>query len=112
MSAPLTSFTSTVHVSDLDALSATFAKIPPNVLAPRIQSQQILQVECKKVFTSFPVLTVSFLVGAHQSLSIRLPIGITKFFEGVKFGQADFFERWKLTGGAKGGSRRFPDNIG
>lgn len=99
VSAPLTSFTSTVHVSDPDALSATFAKIPPNVLAPRTQSQQILHVECKKVFTSFPVLTVSFLAGAHQSISIRLPITVTKFFEGVKFGQADFFERWKLIGG-------------
>lgn len=97
--APLTSFTSTVHVSEPDALSATFAKIPPNVLAPRTQSQQILHVECKKVFTSFPILTVSFLAGAHQSISIRLPITITKFFEGVKFGQADFFERWKLIGG-------------
>lgn len=100
VSAPLTSFTSTVHVSDPDALSATFAKIPPNVLAPRTQSQQILHVECKKVFRSFPTLTVSFLAGAQQSISIRLPITITKFFEGVKFGQADFFERWKLIGGA------------
>ena len=99
VSAPLTSFTSTVHVSDPDALSATFAKIPPNVLAPRTQSQQVLHVECKKAFTSFPILTVSFLAGAHQSVSIRLPITTTKFFEGVKFGQADFFERWKLIGG-------------
>ncbi|KAF8846383.1 Adaptor protein complex AP-2 alpha subunit [Paxillus ammoniavirescens] len=99
VSAPLTSFTSTVHVSDPEALSATFAKIPPNVLAPRTQSQQILHVECKKVFTSIPILTVSFLAGAHQSISIRLPITITKFFEGVKFGQSDFFERWKLIGG-------------
>jgi len=100
VSAPLTSFTSTVYVSDPDALSATFAKIPQNVLAPRTQSQQILHVECKKVFTSPPILTVSFLAGAHQSISVRLPITITKFFEGVKFGQADFFERWKLIGGA------------
>ncbi|KAH7883585.1 adaptin N terminal region-domain-containing protein [Phlebopus sp. FC_14] len=99
VAAPLTSFTSTIHVRDPQALSATFAKIPPNTLAPRTQSQQILHVECKKVFTSFPVLTVSFLAGAHQSISIRLPITVTKFFEGVKFGQGDFFERWKLIGG-------------
>ena len=116
VSAPLTSFTSTVHVSEPDALSATFAKIPANVLAPRTQSQQILHVECKKVFTSFPILTVSFLAGAHQSISIRLPITITKFFEGVKFGQADFFERWKLIGGPPRESQVvFPislDNVG
>ncbi|KAF9241383.1 Adaptor protein complex AP-2 alpha subunit [Melanogaster broomeanus] len=99
VSAPLTSFTSTIYVSDPETISASFAKIPPNILAPRTQSQQILHVECKKVFTSCPILTVSFLAGAHQSISIRLPITMTKFFEGVKFGQADFFERWKLIGG-------------
>ncbi|KAI6031819.1 adaptin N terminal region-domain-containing protein [Pisolithus microcarpus] len=100
VSAPLTSFTSTVYVSDSEAISATFAKIPANILASRTQSQQLLQVECKKVFTAIPILTVSFLAGAHQSISIRLPITVTKFFEGVKFGQADFFERWKLIGGS------------
>ena len=99
VSAPLTSFTSTIYVSEPEALSATFAKIPANVLAPRTQSQQLLHVECKKAFISPPILTVSFLAGAHQSTSIRLPIAVTKFFEGVKFGQADFFERWKLIGG-------------
>jgi len=99
VSAPLTSFTSTVHVNDTEALSATFAKIPQNTIAPRTQSQQLLHVECKKAFTSFPILTVSFLAGAHQSISIRLPISITKFIEGVKLGQADFFERWKVIGG-------------
>ncbi|KAH7930972.1 Adaptor protein complex AP-2 alpha subunit [Leucogyrophana mollusca] len=99
-SAPLTSFTATIHAADSEALSVIFTKIPPSTIAPRTQSQQLLQVECKKVFTSFPVLTVSFLAGAHQSISIRLPIGVTKFFEQVKLGQADFFERWKLIGGA------------
>lgn len=98
-SAPLASFTSTIYVSEPEALSATFARIPANILAPRTQSQQLLHVECKKVFASPPILTVSFLAGAHQSTSIRLPIAVTKFFEGVKFGQADFFERWKLIGG-------------
>lgn len=98
-SAPLASFTSTVHVNDPGALSATFAKIPPNMIAPRTQSQQLLHVECKKAFTSFPILTVSFLAGAHQSISLRLPISVTKFIEGVKLGQADFFERWKVIGG-------------
>jgi AP-2 complex subunit alpha len=99
VSAPLTSFTSTVHVNDTEALSATFAKIPQNTIASRTQSQQLLHVECKKAFTSFPILTVSFLAGAHQSISIRLPISVTKFIEGVKLGQADFFERWKVIGG-------------
>lgn len=96
----LTSFTTTLHIADTDALSVTFAKIPPNTIAPRLQTQQLLHVECKKMFTTPPVLSLSFFAGSHQSISLRLPIVITKFFEHVKLDQADFFERWKLIGGA------------
>ncbi|KZT65139.1 Adaptor protein complex AP-2 alpha subunit [Daedalea quercina L-15889] len=99
ISAPLTSFTATLHVDDPDALSATFAKIAPSMIAPRTQSQQLVHVECKKPFTKPPVLSVSFLAGAHQTLAVRLPIVLTKFVEHVKLGQADFFERWRLIGG-------------
>ncbi|KAJ7103531.1 adaptin N terminal region-domain-containing protein [Mycena belliarum] len=96
---PLTSFTTSIHISDPDALTVTFAKIPPSTIAPRTQSQQLLHVECKKMFSTPPVLSISFLAGSHQTLSIRLPIVVTKFFEHVKLGQTDFFERWKLIGG-------------
>ncbi|KAJ7071029.1 adaptin N terminal region-domain-containing protein [Mycena amicta] len=96
---PLTSFTASIHVSDPDALSVTFTKIPPSTIAPRTQIQQLLQVECNKMFSTPPVLSLSFLAGSHQTLSIRLPIVVTKFFEHVKLGATDFFERWKLIGG-------------
>jgi AP-2 complex subunit alpha len=99
ISAPLTSFTTTIYTSDPEALSVTFAKIPPSTISPRTQTQQLLHVECKKMFTTPPILTVSFLAGSHQTISVHLPIIVTKFFEHVKLGQADFFERWKLIGG-------------
>ena len=99
--APLTSFTATVHVDDPEALSVSFAKIPPSTISARSQSQQILQIECKKIFTQPPILTVSYLAGAHQTVSVRLPIVLTKFFEHVKLGASDFFERWKLIGGER-----------
>lgn len=99
ISAPLMSFTSTIHITDPDALSVTFTKIPPTTIAPHAQTQQLLHVECKNMFSTPPILSVSFLAGSHQMISVRLPIVITKFFEHVKLGQADFFERWKLIGG-------------
>ncbi|RDB28424.1 AP-2 complex subunit alpha [Hypsizygus marmoreus] len=99
VSAPLTSFTTTIHISDPDALSVTFAKMPPSIVGPRTQTQQLLHVECKKMFSTPPILSVSYLAGSHQTIALRLPIVITKFFEHVKLGQADFFERWKLIGG-------------
>ncbi|KAJ8489783.1 hypothetical protein ONZ51_g2744 [Trametes cubensis] len=99
MSAPLTSFTTALHTEENEALSASFVKIAPSTLAPRTQIQQIVQVECKKVFRKPPILVVSFLAGAHQAIAVRLPIVISKFLEGVKLGPTDFFERWKLIGG-------------
>ena len=99
VSTPLTSFTTRIHVSDPDALSVTFAKIPPSVIAPREQTQQLLHVECKRIFTKPPVLSISYLAGSHHTVTLRLPIVLTKFFEHVKLGENDFFERWKLIGG-------------
>ena len=106
--APLTSFTTALHVSDSSALSVSFAKIPPSTIGPRSQSQQLLQVECKKMFMIPPILTISYLAGSHQTISIRLPIVLTKFFEHVKLGQSDFFERWKLIGGEREAQQVFP----
>lgn len=96
---PLTSFTAVVHVSDSETLTASFAKLPPSTIAPRTQTQLLLQIECKKFFSTLPSLTISFLAGAQQSVTLQLPILITKFFEHVNLGAADFFERWKLIGG-------------
>lgn len=99
LSAPMTSFTASVQSPNSEALSVTFAKMPPNTVASRTQAQLQLQVECKKPFSSPPILTVSFLAGAHQSVSLRLPVVVTKFFEHVRLEQTDFFERWRLIGG-------------
>ena len=106
--APLTSFTTALHVNDTSALSVSFTKIPPSTIGPRSQTQQLLQVECKKMFMIPPILTISYLAGSHQTISIRLPIVLTKFFEHVKLGQSDFFERWKLIGGEREAQQVFP----
>lgn len=99
ISAPFTSFTTKVDVDDPEALSVTFAKMPATMVAPRSQSQQILHVECKKAFTTAPVMTISFLAGSHQTIALRLPVVLTKFIEPVVLGAEEFFERWRLIGG-------------
>jgi len=109
--APLTAFTASVKVEDPEALLVSFAKIPPNTIGPRSQSQQILHLECKKMFSKPPGLTVSFLTGSHQAASLRLPIVITKFFEHVKLGPSDFFERWKLIGDEREAQTIFSINL-
>lgn len=99
ISAPLTSFTATVHVHDPETLAVTFSKLSPSSISSRTQVQQLLQVECKKVFTEAPLLSISFLAGSHQTITVRLPVVISKFFEPVNLGPSDFFERWKIIGG-------------
>lgn len=99
LSSSMTSFTATVDIGDKESLSVSFAKIPPTTVNPKTQSQQLLHVECKSMFTNPPILNVSYMAGSLQSVSLRLPIVITKFYEGVKLAQAEFFERWKLVGG-------------
>lgn len=99
ISAPLTSFTTKLDVDDPEALSVTFAKMPATMVDPRSQSQQILHVECKKVFTTPPIMTISFLAGSHQTIALRLPVVLTKFIEPVVLDASDFFERWRLIGG-------------
>jgi AP-2 complex subunit alpha len=96
----MTSFTAVVSGYNTDALSVSFERIPANVIQGRSQSQQLLHVECRKPFAVPPTLTISFLAGAHQTIAIQLPIFLTKFCEPVSLGAAEFFERWKLIGGA------------
>lgn len=93
------SFTVNVDVNQPDALSVTLPKIPSSTLAGMTQVQQILQVDCKDIFTEAPILRVSYLAGSLQTLTFRLPIFLSKFIEPVKLNQADFFERWKQIGG-------------
>lgn len=96
---PLTSFTARIHINDTSSLSVTFAKIPPTVINSRSQTQQLLNVECKKIFITPPILSISYLAVSHQTVALRLPIVLTKFFDTVKLVESDFFERWKLIGG-------------
>lgn len=113
MASTLTSFTATVDGFDPDALSVTFTKIPQTVIHPTSQSQQLLQVECKNIFTAPPILQVSFVAGALQTHRIQLPIVLSKFFEPVRLTPEDFFERWKLIGGPPREAQQiFPIRLG
>ena len=108
----LTSFSASIYTDEPDAISVAFGKMPASVISPRTQSQHLLHVECKQAFTAPPILQVSYLAGSMQTVAVRLPIVMTKFVEGVKLGQADFFERWKLIGGAPREAQNvFPINL-
>ena len=103
ISVPYTAFTVTVDPgsdADADALGITLPKISSSTLHSLTQVQQIVQLECRAVFTAAPILRVSYLAGSHQTLTLRLPVHLTKFIEPVAtLAAADFFERWRQIGG-------------
>ncbi|XP_039734649.1 AP-2 complex subunit alpha-1 [Pteropus medius] len=60
------------------------------------QVQQVLNIECLRDFLAPPFLSVRFRYGgAPQSLTLKLPVTINKFFQPTEMAAQDFFQRWK-----------------
>ncbi|KAK1329935.1 hypothetical protein QTO34_010118 [Cnephaeus nilssonii] len=75
------------------------------------QVQQVLNIECLRDFLTPPLLSVRFRYGgASQSLTLKLPVTINKFFQPTEMAAQDFFQRWKqlslLSGPAPNRRRR------
>ncbi|GAA5894570.1 Apl3p [Sporobolomyces salmoneus] len=95
----LESFTATVDVEDPDSLAVTLPKIPSPHVSALSQIQQLVHVECRSAFSEPPLLNISYLAGSLQTITLRLPLWISKFLEPVKLESGAFFERWKQIGG-------------
>ncbi|GAA5979643.1 hypothetical protein JCM10908_002996 [Rhodotorula pacifica] len=99
MPVALESFTVTVDADNADALKVTMPKIPTPHISALSQIQQLVHVECRDAFAEPPLLNISYLAGSLQTLTLRLPVWISKFIEPVKLEAGPFFERWKQIGG-------------
>lgn len=97
----LESFTATVEVddADVDKVNVTVPKIASPHVSALSQIQQLVHVECRAAFAHAPLLHVSYLAGSLQTITLRLPVWVTKFIEPVKLDAGAFFERWKQIGG-------------
>ncbi|KDE08669.1 hypothetical protein MVLG_01128 [Microbotryum lychnidis-dioicae p1A1 Lamole] len=100
LSVALESLTATFDVEDEDALEIKLPSIVPSHLSASTQVQQLVLVEGKSIFSTPPLLRISYLAGSHQELVLRLPAFLTKFIEPVQLSSDAFFERWKQIGGA------------
>lgn len=56
--------------------------------------------EAKKVFNKAPTVRISYLAGALQALTLKLPLTAHKFMDPAELSADDFFKRWKQIGGA------------
>ncbi|KAM4825593.1 AP-2 complex subunit alpha-1 isoform 1-T1 [Thomomys bottae] len=85
-----------VHPGDLQAHLAVQTKRVAAQVDGGAQVQQVLNIECLRDFLTPPLLSVRFRYGgATQSLTLKLPVTINKFFQPTEMAAQDFFQRWK-----------------
>lgn len=98
----LTSFTTTFDLdpSEKNNLTWEMKGLPETTLYSGSQSQQMIMFEAKRIFEKSPTVRISYLAGALQALTLKLPITAHKFMEPAELSSDDFFKRWKQIGGA------------
>lgn len=112
---PMTSFTTTLDLdeSEKGKISWDIKSLPESILNPGIQSQQVIMFEARKVFEKSPTIRVSYLAGALQALTLKLPVAVHKFMDPADLSAEDFFKRWKQIGtGAREAQEIFEVAVG
>lgn len=98
-SAPIGSFTTTVNNNSPGKLVVNCKNIPDTAVTSESQTQQTIMLEAHHVFPEAPTIRISYLAGALQALTLKLPVVLTKFMEPANLSSEDFFKRWKQIGG-------------
>ena len=96
------SFTTTLDLdpSERANLSWDVKSMPETTIYQGAQTQQVVVFEAKRVFEKAPTVRISYLAGALQALTLKLPVVIHKFMDQAELSADDFFKRWKQIGGA------------
>lgn len=100
--ATMSSFTTTLDLDENEKANLTWdvKNLPDSTIVQGGQSQQVVMFEAKKIFEKCPTVRISYLAGALQALTLKLPVAIHKFMDPAELTAEDFFKRWKQIGGA------------
>lgn len=100
--AAMGSFTTTLDLDESEKgnLGWDVKNLPDSSILQGGQSQQVVMFEAKRVFEKSPTVRISYLAGALQALTLKLPVAIHKFMDPAELSAEDFFRRWKQIGGA------------
>ncbi|KAI0018233.1 Adaptor protein complex AP-2 alpha subunit [Xylariomycetidae sp. FL0641] len=98
----ISSFTTTLDLEESEKanLSWDVKSLPDSSVTQGAQSRQIIMFESKKVLNKSPTIRISYLAGALQALTLKLPLTAHKFMDPAELTADDFFKRWKQIGGA------------
>lgn len=94
------SFTTTVDNPSSPSLKADTKNLPDPNVAALAQTQQTLFFEAHAAFADPPTIRISYLAGALQAYTLKLPVLMHKYMDPSSLSAEDFFKRWKQIGGA------------
>lgn len=107
-----------------DGLKLESKSIPKALMEPGEQLQQMLAVTCLSPFIYAPTIRVSWIAGALQALTLKLPVSLQRFCappapskeqapaieneqpSGSSMGSDEFFRRWKQMGAGEREAQR------
>ncbi|KTW28026.1 hypothetical protein T552_01888 [Pneumocystis carinii B80] len=93
-----TSFTSSIQNLCESNLSIVSTIDVPCTLEALKQVQQTLNIENRDIFLEPPSISISYMSTSMKSLTLKLPIVLSKFSDGVELDSGDFFHRWRQIG--------------
>lgn len=98
----LTSFTTTIYLdpSEKEKMPWEIKGLPETTIHNGAQTQQTIMFEAKRIPLQSPTIRISYLAGALQALTLKLPITAHKFMDPTELSAEDFFKRWKQIGSA------------
>ena len=96
----INSFTTTLDNPSSSHLKIDNKSLPDITVHEGAQTQQTAFCMAKSPFIEAPTIRISYLAGALQTYSLRLPVLPHKYIEPSDLSADDFFKRWKQIGGA------------
>lgn len=98
---PIGSFTTTLDNKSSPNLKIDTKSLPESTIEAGSQGQQTIVCTSIAPFSEPPTIRISYLAGALQGYTLKLPILPHRFMDPSDLSAEDFFKRWKqINGGA------------
>ena len=92
------SFTTTLDNPSSTALKIDTKSLPESNIGSQSQTQQTIVCTALSPFESSPTIRISYLAGALQGYTLRLPILTHRYMDPSSLSAEDFFKRWRQIG--------------
>ena len=92
------SFTTTLDNKSNPDLKIDTRELPEPSIGPDSQTQQTIFCTAQAPFSESPTIRISFLAGALQAYTLRLPVLPHKYMDPSELSPEDFFKRWRQIG--------------